>query len=418
MHKPKDRNNRLPILFDKYIHNACSNEELHEFFTLMKQVPEELVELLKRQWEESKEPAEVDEAHWNHLFGSMIDEAKLIEQIAEDIPEATEPRHVVHLGQHRKTRWLRIAAAAAAVVILGYGFWFFALRQGSETAPSVAVEQPVQDIAPGGNKAVLTLGDGTKVVLDAVGSGAITNQGTASVIKTGDGELAYIPSEAGNNNLPATYNTVRTPRGGQYQLVLSDGTRVWLNAASSIRFPAVFDGNDRRVEITGEGYFEVAPDKQRPFYVSAGSVSVQVLGTHFNINAYDDEESIRTTLLEGSVKVSSPGQSLTIQPGQQAKLRRSSQRLETINKVDLEQAVAWKNGYFSFDNLGFGDIMRSLARWYDLDVVYEGSVPDIGIGGKMGRDVRLSKLLEFLESAGVHFRIDGNNRKLMVITGE
>jgi ferric-dicitrate binding protein FerR (iron transport regulator) len=250
------------------------------------------------------------------------------------------------------------------------------------------------------------------VVLDSTNNGAITKQGNVTVIKLDDGQLSYKRS-ASTTSSTISYNTVSTPRGGQYQLVLTDGTKVWLNAASSLRFPTSFIGNDRRVEITGEAYFEVAHDNKKPFFVAVADMNVEVLGTHFNINAYPDERTIKTTLLEGAVKVESQNQSALLVPGEQARLLNApledgNRRLQTINHVDLEQVVAWKNGKFQFNQASVETIMRQVSRWYDVEVVFEGPIPDKRFNGKMYRNVNASQVLSILEEGGIHFRIEGN----------
>ena len=264
--------------------------------------------------------------------------------------------------------WTRIKPLykwVAAVVLIVCGLWFLA---GRDRAPSIAVTPKTEDIAPGGDKAILTLADGTKVVLDTAGNGAITRQGNVTVIKL-NGQLAYQPSTLTSTST-LTYNTISTPRGGQYQLVLADGSKVWLNAASSLRFPTAFAGKERRVEVTGEAYFEVAHDAAMPFIVQRGEAEVKVLGTHFNINGYEDEPSLKITLLEGKVRVSSRDQTAVLKPGQQAQLQTTNSKLQTTNQVDIDEVVAWKNGLFQFEQADIKTIMRQVARWYNVDVVF------------------------------------------------
>jgi transmembrane sensor len=301
-------------------------------------------------------------------------------------------------------------AAAAILLIVATGSYFLWKQDaGKEVARN---HQPpiVNDLAPGDNKAILTLADGTKVVLDTAGNGALTQQGNITVIKLG-GKLAYEGSSL--NNEPVTevaYNTITTPKGGQYQLELVDGTRVWLNAASSLRFPTAFSGRERRVELTGEGYFEVAHNPAKPFHVMVGNMAVRVLGTHFNINSYSDEEAITTTLLEGSVQVNRGTFAQKLVPGEQARV--DGNKFNIIKKVDLEQVVAWKNGLFNFHGESLESTMRQISRWYDVEVVYEDRIPDIRLSGRMQRNLKLSQIIKGLEDADIHFRIEG--RKLIV----
>lgn len=259
------------------------------------------------------------------------------------------------------------------------------------------------DVDPGGNKATLTLADGSVILLDDAKNGILTQQGASKVIKL-DGKLLYDLTAIDTRQI--VYNTISTPRGGQYQLELPDGSRVWLNATSSIRFPTSFVEMERRVEITGEAYLEVAKNANKPFVVSVNGSEIQVLGTHFNINAYSDEEIMKTTLLEGSVKFVSANDNHILQPGQQSQLTKGG-AVKVVNKVDVDQVVAWKNGLFSFENAGIEAIMRQLSRWYDVDVDYRGRPDDLFIA-EMNRNIKLSDALKALELTGkVSFEIEG-----------
>jgi ferric-dicitrate binding protein FerR (iron transport regulator) len=273
------------------------------------------------------------------------------------------------------------------------------------------------DVLPGGNKAVLTLGNGATIILDSAHTGALAQQGNTQVVKLNNGQLLYNhTAKNGENSLtidhsPLTYNTLSTPRGGQYQLVLPDGSTVWLNAASSIRFPTAFTGNERNVEITGEAYFEVKKNAAMPFTVKMNNgASVQVLGTHFNINAYDDEETIKTTLLEGSVKITKDAALAIIRPGEQATLSHKSQTSQNIpvQKVDVEEVMAWKNGAFQFGGATIETVMRQISRWYDVEVEYKGNI-SLHFAGTISRNVNISQVLEMLEKAGgIKTTIKGN----------
>ena len=265
------------------------------------------------------------------------------------------------------------------------------------------------DVEPGGNKATLTLADGSVILLDDAKNGTLTQQGNAKVIKL-DGKLLY--DVASDNTNQVVYNTISTPKGGQYQLELPDGSLVWLNATSSVRFPTAFIDKERRVEITGEAYFEVSKDPGKPFIVSVNDAEVQVLGTYFNINAYNDEEEVKTTLLEGSVKFVNVNSSAILKPGQQSQLTKNGE-VKVANNVDVEEVVAWKNGRFNFDNAGIESVMRQLSRWYDVEVDYNGKTDDLFIA-EMRRDIKLSDALKALELTGkVKFEIDG--KKIIVM---
>ncbi len=337
-----------------------------------------------------------------------------IPELQNSPPTAAEPpvpaRRVIFL------RWRSWAVAASMLLLLGAGLYYWNLHSTRKPATALAVHGP--DIAPGKTGAILTLADGSQVVLDSLGNQVIPAQNGSKVVLQ-NGRIAYDPSGVSNGRV--VYNTMTTPRGRQFQLVLPDGTRVWLNAASSISYPTAFTGKERPVTVTGEVYFEVAKNAQMPFRVNvAGKEAIEVLGTHFNINAYANEKSINTTLLEGSVRVIVPdahgatgGKPATVvlEPGQQAQGTRG--KITVLDHVNLDKVQAWKNGVFNFEGARLDEVMRELERWYDIDVIYEHGVPDIEFGGKITKGVSLNGLLILLERADVHFRQEG--RKLIIL---
>jgi transmembrane sensor len=302
-----------------------------------------------------------------------------------------------------------IAAAAAVLLVAGAGAYFLlrTTHKGLPVAsePVTAVTAPV---VPGGNRAVLKLAGGRTILLDSAHDGLLATQGAARIVKRDSGELRYQESAGAQ---PIAYNTISTPRGGQYQVVLSDGTKVWLNAASSLTFPTGFQGGDRVVEMTGEAYFEVAPNTHQPFRVRVGDMTVDVLGTHFNIMAYGDEQSVKTTLIQGSVKVTQDAFSQVLHPGEQAVLDRAG-AAPVLQPADVEQTVAWKNGYFEFENLDLETVMRQISRWYDVDVRFGGEKQGMRLGGSISRKLDLGQLLGILTRVGVRTRLD--NRILFV----
>lgn len=313
----------------------------------------------------------------------------------------------------RPVRWGRVIGRAAAVLLLLGGaatWWYLSNRQPVNTAPIVRTVD--KDIDAGKNGALLTLADGRVVSLDSLANGVVATQKGATAVLN-NGSLSY-EGTGSTNNKDLVYNTVSTPKGRQFQLVLPDGTKVWLNAGSSIRYPTAFASNERKVNITGEAYFEVISNASAPFRVlTKAHDEIQVLGTSFNISAYEDDNYSKATLLEGAIKVSANHKSLLLQPGQQAKINSTGATgLELITNADLGKVTAWKNGYFNFENTNLKDAMRELSRWYDLEVVYEGQVPEIEFVGKLSRSLSLKSALTVLERAGVHFRLEG--RKLVV----
>ncbi|MNQ92505.1 fec operon regulator FecR [compost metagenome] len=262
------------------------------------------------------------------------------------------------------------------------------------------------------NRATLTLDNGKTIALDSVADGKIALETGVEITKTEEGKIVY--SQNGKQlQARAAINTMTTPSGGQFQITLPDGTMVWLNAASSIKYPAVFSSNERRVELTGEAYFEVAHNPSKPFIVSSAGQDVSVLGTHFNINAYDNEELIKTTLLEGSVKVTKAGAgSRLLKPGQQASLKGG---IFKVNQVDVNKAIAWKQGYFMFDNEDIKIAMRQISRWYNVEVVYQGDLSDLDFTGTMPRTYSLKQLLRVLELTGnFKFKIEGRRITVML----
>jgi transmembrane sensor len=326
--------------------------------------------------------------------------------------------------RHRKAPLIRIlqrAAAAAIIIALTGGTWLWFTRTPKANNNSSLSKN---DIVPGTNKAVLTLSNGQKIILDSAQNGLLTQQGSTNIEKLNNGALAYLPPAPlprggrgkggrGGTGEGGAFNTLSTPRGGQYKLTLPDGSKVFLNSASSLRYPTAFTGSTRSVELSGEAYFEIAKNKNSPFIVKIASTSVRVLGTHFDIMAYPDEAALNTTLLEGSVQVTRAGQTRTLAPGQQA-LVAADNPMITVQPADIDKAIAWTTGFFKFNHTDLHTIMREIARWYDIDVVYQTTDNTETYGGRIRRDLNLSVLIKFLESNGIHhFRIEG--KRLIVL---
>jgi transmembrane sensor len=320
--------------------------------------------------------------------------------------------HALPINQpaRRVKLWPRMVAAAIIVLaIAGAGLYF--LQPNRQNTQPVAKEY-ANDIKPGGYHATLTLANGNTISLTTAVNGKLADQSGVSVSKTSEGQLAYEPVPGQAATADNAFNIVTTPVGGEYQVSLPDGSKVWLNAASSLKYPVHFNGNERKVELTGEAYFEIAHDAARPFRVVSAKQVVQVLGTHFNINAYEDEAAVVTTLLQGSVQVTpANGKSLVITPGQHAVNKNS--RL-TAEPADVQNAIAWKSGKTQFANTDIKTIMRTLARWYDIEVDYQGAVPTEQFWGSVSRSKNISQVLRVMELTGdVHFKIAGRRITVM-----
>jgi transmembrane sensor len=314
-------------------------------------------------------------------------------------------------GKHKIIiwRWPRIAAAASILLCLSIGGYFLFHKK---PAAQIAQNQ-IHDIAPGGNKATLTLSNGQKIILSDAHNGTIASQGQTLIKKTEAGKVVYESSPTANNgDERAAFNTVTTPRGGQWpEVALPDGSKVMLDAASSIKYPVRFSGKERVVEITGEAYFEVSHDKAHPFRVTVKGQTIEDLGTRFNINAYDDEPAIRVTLEQGSVRVIRGQQSVLLVPGQQAITNTGTDFIRT-KEVDVDETIAWKNGQTSFKDLDIQAIMRQVSRWYDVDAEFRGNIPARSFTGGISRKSNLSSLLKVLELNNIHFDIEG--KKIIV----
>lgn len=304
--------------------------------------------------------------------------------------------------------WPRVAVAASIAVLLGTGIFYFTK---TKEQPIQVAEKP-QEIAPGGNRGILILSNGKQIVLaDISAKDTIAKEGEEDevTIKMGaNGVITYIinPNTDTSKADANLFNTLSTPTGGQYNIVLADGTKVYLNAVSSIKYPTQFNGDQRIVELDGEAYFEVAKNKNKPFIVKSDDQDIEVLGTHFNVHAYDNESVVKTTLLEGSVAVSYKNQKAILKPGQQSNVSDKFTKI-TVKQVDTEAAIAWKNGRFKFDNADLKTVMRQLERWYGIKVEYRGDVSDVRFNGGTFMNKNLSEVLKVLELSNIKFKVEG-----------
>jgi len=408
----------IAALFKKYIGNQCTEAEEHAILELLcaeeyESFFKELIdaELEGKVQEKFKKSSEVETA-------LSATKEKIIRQLNE---ARSAPRRI-----HSRL-WFKFTIAAVLIFCAGIAVFFY-----SDNQDALRNEKSLRaDILPGGNKAVLTLADGSKVVLDETVKGNVSDQAGIRITKTEDGKLVYTVQEGQGkqeDKAGRLTNTISTPRGGQYQVNLPDGTRVWLNAESVIKFPVSFSKlKERRVKLEGEAYFEVAkvmiknPDLKgkelrMPFVVECNKQTIEVMGTHFNVNTYADNKEAKTTLLEGAVKVLPTNGSATdqkiLKPGQQAKVSRNSHAIQVI-QIDPLTEIAWKNGQFFFENEPIEDIMKEIARWYDIEVVYQADVSDKTVWGSVTRYANVSKVLSILELTGeIHFKVEG--RRIIV----
>lgn len=380
-------NERLTYLFYRYFQKTASREELDEL-SLLINLPENeaAVKLLMEEAYLLFEPK-----------GDVLSDTQS-EQILTNVQSHTRK----HIGW-----WRRIAAAAAVLVLISAGFYSWQQMGGKKQVPVMARQN--DDVRPGTSKAVLHLADGTVVTLDSAGNQVIRQGGTT--INQQNGQLHY---NANNPDVAAvSFNTLATPRGGQYSVTLPDGSKVWLNSASSLRFPTAFTGMERKVELTGEAYFEVAKNAKQPFKVALEDKTViEVLGTHFNVNAYKDEKAVATTLLEGAVRLTNGKERITIKPGERAQLQEGGTKF-MIDRPDVDRVVAWKNGFFQFNGDNITVIMKQLSRWYDIEPVYAGNMKMKDYSGYISRNSNISEVLKMLELTNeIKFKVEG--RKVTV----
>jgi len=392
-----DATDRIAYLLDRYTGRQASGPELEELTMLLKDKQQEatFLQLLEERAVREQEPFPYTEQQLEALYQTLLAKRRANKAV------------VIRLMK-------RVAVAASIVLAVGVGIYYIVSKKPSTDVPQVTAA--ANDVpAPDKNRAQIKLSDGSIIYLDSAVNGELAQQGNVKVVKDSDGKIAYSGSLTTGPELvegPPLTNTLTNPRGSRViDMTLADGSRVWLNAGSSITYPVAFTGNERKVNITGEAYFEVAHNVSKPFYVSKGDVNVQVLGTHFNVNAYDDEENIKVTLLEGKVRVTNSQSpipnSIVLKPGQQAVSHDS--RFITHENIDLEAVMAWKNGLFHFQEASIETIMQELARWYDIDVRYEAKI-DQHYVGKIYRQSNISEVLKMLETVGgVHFKVEGKS---------
>lgn len=359
---------RIKELFNKHINKTISEEEFKELFEYLEQ-PEHKDDILNlmKQHELHVDDNELPDVDWDSMYRNIVQEEL----------SATK----------RKRAWFYYVAASLLVIV---GFYF--MLGSNKDKSSVRTLVQVNDVPPGSSKALLTLADGSEISLSKNREGLLASQGTVKITKRTDGLVEYSSTDNSQIN---KFNTLTTPNGGTYSLELPDGTMVWLNAASSIKYPVSFGKKERRVEVSGEVYFEVAKDKTRPFYVKTGSAEIQVLGTHFNVMTYPDKFRSELTLLEGSVRFIKGKQQEILSPGEQFQFVENADAIKRV-QANIEEVMAWRNNLFVFNNTGIAEIMKDVARWYNVKIQYEGEIPDVSFTGIIPRNTNVSKVLNAL----------------------
>ena len=383
---------RLKVLFQQYLNDNLSPKDLEELQrTIQDGRNDELLdELLKNAF---TEPAFADVE--DELRQSVFDAI----QTKINRPKNDEVENI-HLKRRMPYRWL---AGVAALLVIAISVGLFFQKKNVEKPENTYV---AYSIKPGGNKATLTLANGKKLILTDSLEGQLANEAGVKISKTKKGEIIYTATAGNDKGNKLQYNILSTKNGEQFQIILPDGTHVWLDAASSLKYPVTFIGNERKVELTGQGYFEVSHNAAKPFIVKTSQTEVQVLGTHFNVSAFDDEQDTKTTLLEGAVRIKSYKAAVLLKPGEQAVLN-TSRQLIVSDDIDVNREIAWKNGLFDFKKAGVEEIMLKVSRWYDINVKYEGAIPETRLTGKISRNVDIKGLLSILQFEGIKWRIQG-----------
>lgn len=381
---------QLRLLAKKYIAGTASAEET----------------ALLHQWYDSINPGNIETV--------LVDDAVSKQEISNEILNSIQQRinqesnQIIRLPR-RTIQWKHIAAAAVFIIVAGIAIWYVIPRPVKKEQ-LVQVKQSAKEVpAPQAARAVITLANGEKLYLDSLSDGPIAMEGNTRLMKKDDG-IVY---ESSSPTKEEQYNVLTVPRASRVvSLTLSDGTKVWLNAESSLRYPVAFTGSERNVEITGEAYFEVSKDPQRQFNVSSRGLTTAVLGTSFNVNTYADEPSMKVTLLEGSVQVNyRSNEKVMLKPGEQASVNNSS-KLHVMTDIDTDAVIAWKNEHFTMKGMDMDALARQMARWYDVQVVFESQVPDKQFGGAISRNVSLGTMLKVLQESGIQCRME--QRKVVI----
>lgn len=398
---------KLHYLLHRYFDDTIDPSDYNELLDYLKSADQDIVE---KAIDEEMLSLEAGAVFSKRQSENVLNRIKSDPRFVSNVEEETEVEEPKVIRLYQRT-WFRVAAAV--LVFASAGLLIFKHRAVEAKPDNMAANHVSAKIIPGSQQATLTVSNGSVIVLKNAANGVLANTGGSKVIKQAQGQIVYDKENNAANN-EVTYNTLTTPRGGEYQVVLPDGTKVWLNAASSLTYPTQFTGNERRVKLNGEAYFEVAKNKEKPFYVSmSDGAQVKVLGTHFNISAYGDDEAVTTTLLEGSVQLSKNNSVSLLKPGQQAVVNHSSDDI-AVSDANIEDAMAWKNGLFIFNNDNISGIMKKISRWYDVDVYYSADLNDQQFGGSYHRSKNIGDLLQYLQMIGkIQFKMQGRRITVM-----
>lgn len=399
-------NSRLKYLLERWSDDQFTEAERQELIDMLQSASteQEIIPVLEDMWEKIEDEGLFSEVRQQTMIKNILDRYP-----GREVPvdrETGKGMHVSHRNPFiRKWSW---AVAASVALIMGVGTYYLYHQKQAEVPTGVV--QSISNVQQGQSGVLITLSDGSQVMLDTVKNGRITLQG-GTVAKVANGVFEY--EKTGSE---VQYNTISTPKGKQFRLRLSDGTAVWLNAESSVKYPVVFTGKERLISVTGEAYMEVAQNPSIPFRVEVnGGTSVEVLGTSFNVNAYNNEESVRTTLLDGAIRVSMKGAAnKLLKPGQQALTTTGDRPVQVFDDVNAASVVAWKNGVFDFNDVPLEEAMRQLARWYDIEVIYPQTIPKVQLGGTIKRSLPFTDVLYFLGNVGLHYKLEGN-RTLIIL---
>lgn len=402
--------NKLIELLGLFVDDGISREDYDLLFDYIRANPEdeELNIAIDTVFKNSKKFNPLNGDDKELLFQSIIRNKHFVSEIQNELE--TIPTFAPRL-------WYQLGIAAGILLLIATSLFFYTNRTPvNKLALKLVEPKKAVAILPGDDKAILTLSDGTEIILEHAKNGILANQAGVSIQKTSDGKLLYSFSNSANTVTPKTkeniiYNKIETPIGGKYQVNLPDGSKVWLNSSSSLRFSALFNGDTREVELSGEAYFDVSKNKSKPFRVITKDQIVEVLGTQFNINSYSDEGPIKTTLIEGSVKIIYKDKVVLLSPGQQFQPK---ELVTAVVEADTEEVVAWKDGYFVFKNEDIKSIMRKLSRWYNVEVSYSGNIPEVGFGGNISRSKDISEVLDVLQlTNAIHFKVEGRRITVM-----